>query len=159
LTEGAAVLTCRQEERPAAAAEKGGDTSQALEVDAQVAFPRGSPNDPFWYHSQMSWWDRYQAWQPESSWDRYQAWQPESSWDRYQAWRFESRTHFVTTGAGLRVLIVFFLSLFTASSVGRALMVTAIFAVLAILLWWFWYYPRAKAKSQHTSVPAHTTQV
>lgn len=98
------------------------------------------------YHSWMSWWDRYRAWQPESS------------WDRYQGWRLESRTRFVATSVAVRALIVFlFLWLASDSSAGRALLLTAIFAVLAILLWGFWAYPRAKAKSEPASVPTRTT--
>lgn len=95
-----------------------------------------------------------------SWWERYQGWQPESSWDRYQAWRLESRSRFVATAVALRALIVFlWLRLVSDSSAGKSFLLTTAFAVLATLLWWFWYYPRAKAKSQHTSVPAHTTQV
>lgn len=91
--------------------------------------------------------------------ERYEAWQPEESWDRYQAWRVESRTRFVTTDLALRVLIVFLFLFFTGSSVGRALLVTTIFTVLAIPFLWFWHYPRAKTKSQRSSVSAHTDQI
>ncbi|HJR45026.1 MAG TPA: hypothetical protein VJ927_05425 [Actinomycetota bacterium] len=93
-----------------------------------------------------------------NSWDRYRAWEPEKSWDRFQAWRFDSRARWVATGSGLRVVIAFFFLLLTGSSAGRALQLTAIFAVLVILVWWL-YYPRAKAKSQRTSVPVRTTQL
>lgn len=93
-------------------------------------------------------------------WDRYQAWRPESSWDRYKAWQLESRSRYVATAVGLRALFVFlFLWLVASSSASRAFLLTAIFAVLAILLWWFWYYPRSKAKSQHKSVPTRRAPV
>jgi hypothetical protein len=95
-----------------------------------------------------------------SWWDRYQAWQPESQWDRYQARRLESRARYVATAVGPRALIVFFVfGVFSGYSAGKALLLTAISAVLCTLVYGWVWYPRAKAKSQRTSVPAHTTHV
>jgi len=90
--------------------------------------------------------------------DRYQTWQPERSWDRYQARRLESRPRYVSTSVALRALIVLFFLLLTGSSLGRALLVTAIFVAVAVPLW-FWYYARAKAKRQPASVATRATQV
>lgn len=98
------------------------------------------------YHPQMSWGDRYQAWQPES-------W-----WDRYKAWQLESRARYVATALGLRVLIVLlYLWLFAGTLPGKAPLVTAIFVVLGILVFGWLWYPRAKAKSQQASVPTRRT--
>jgi hypothetical protein len=95
-----------------------------------------------------------------SWWDRYQAWQPESSWDRYKAWQIESRARYVATAVGLRALIVLLcLWLFIGSSTSKTLLLTATFAVLGILVYGWLWYPRAKAKSQHASVPTRTTAV
>lgn len=93
-----------------------------------------------------------------SWWERYQAWQPESSWDRYKTWQLESRSRYVATAVALRALIAFLLFwLISGSSASRAFLLTVIFAVPAILLWWFWYYPRDKAKSQHGPVAPRAT--
>jgi hypothetical protein len=94
-----------------------------------------------------------------SWWQHYQAWEPERSWDRYQARRLESRAHFVATAVAVRAAIVFFMLLLTRSSVERATVITAIFVAVAGLLWWFLYYPRIKAKSQKTSASMQTTSV
>lgn len=81
-----------------------------------------------------------------------------SWWDRYKAWQLETRGRYLATAVPLRALFVFFfLWLFVGSSAGEALLLTAIFAVVAILLWGFWYYPRAKAQGQHGSVATRTT--
>jgi hypothetical protein len=95
-----------------------------------------------------------------SWWDRYQAWQPESSWDRFKAWQLESRARYVATAVGLRTpIVLLYVWLFTGSSASRVSPGTATFVVLGILVYgWFWY-PRAKAKSQRTSVPTRTTTV
>jgi hypothetical protein len=95
-----------------------------------------------------------------SWWDRYQAWQPESRWDQYQAWQLESRGRYVATTVGLRAVIVLLgLWLYVGSSASNALLLTATFAVLGILFYGWLWYPRAKAKSQHTSVPTRRAHV
>lgn len=88
-----------------------------------------------------------------------QAWEPERSWERYQAWRLESRARFTATGVGVRLLVVMLISLLSGSLSERTVLATAIFVVVATLLWWFLYYPRAKAKSLHTSVPTQTSRI
>jgi hypothetical protein len=90
-------------------------------------------------------------------WERYQAWQPETSWDKYQAWRLESRTRFVATSLAVRAPVVFLLLwLVSGWSAGEALLQTTGLAVLTLVFGWLWY-PRAKAKQQHTSVPRPMT--
>ena len=81
---------------------------------------------------------------------RYQAWRPEGTWDRYQAWRLRSPARFTATGVGVRLLIVLLISLLSGSLSERTVLATALFVVVAAVLWWFVYYPRAVAKSQHT---------
>ena len=71
---------------------------------------------------------------------------------RYQAWQLESRARWVATSVALRAVIVFLFLFLLGSSAQRALMVTAIFAVVAGLIWWFWAYPRERAKNQRASV-------
>ena len=76
-----------------------------------------------------------------------------SWWDRYQPWRLGSRAHYVPTTVGLRALVVFLASwLYYGSSAGKALLLTATFAVLGTLVFWFWY-PRAKARASTRRSP------
>lgn len=89
-----------------------------------------------------------------SWWGRYQAWRPEGAWDRYQIWRLESPARFTATGVGARLLIVLLVSLLSGSLSERTVLATAFFVVVATVLWWFIYYPRAVAKGPRASISA-----
>lgn len=93
-----------------------------------------------------------------SWWDSYRAWRPEGAWDRYQAWRLGSPARFTATGIGVRLVIVLLISLLTGSLSQRSVLATAFFVVIASLLWWFLYYPRAVKKSRQTSISANSTR-
>jgi Zn-dependent protease with chaperone function len=82
-----------------------------------------------------------------------------SWWDRYQGWQLESRAHYVPTTVGFRALIVFLATwLYLGWSAGKALLLTAIIAALGTLVFWFWY-PRAKAKSKQAGEWERTSSV
>jgi hypothetical protein len=82
-----------------------------------------------------------------------------SLWRRYQNWQLESRTRYVTTSLGIRVLIGALVAwFFYDTHPGGAPLWFAIFIALGILVWGWFYYPRAKRKSQRTSAPAPRVQ-
>lgn len=117
----------------------------------ESAVPQLTPRNTRWqlrYHSLMSLWQRYQTWEPERL------------WDRYRMWQLESRGRYVVTAAGVRALIVFFISwLIADSSVSKALLVTSAFVAVAVFVYGWVWYPRAKTKSQQALVPTRRAAV
>lgn len=83
-----------------------------------------------------------------------------SWWGRYQAWQLESRARYVATALGLNVLIALGVAwVFFSTHPGKAPLLVAIGVVLGILVHGWIYYPRAKAKRQHTLVHTRRTAV
>ena len=79
-------------------------------------------------------------------------------WERYQAWQLESRARYVATSLGLSLLIVLGSAwVIGGTHPGKAPLLFSIFLVLAILVYGWIYYPRAKAKSENASVPPRTS--